>query len=250
MKKNSLNFKVFCFVIVLIVISFLIVFVLENNKVASNGKLVSRVSQYNVRKNEDDSIVGWIKISGTNIDYPVYLGNGFNKSYSSDIIWTNDTLSNGEKRKTILGHNLINLSNKPLVNSKRLSRFEDLMGYVYEDFTKEHLYVQYLDIDSEESLYKIYAVSFFESEDDNGESYKKKNDIENYIKTVKANSIYDFGIDVDYTDELITLSTCTRYFGLEGPTHFKVDARKVRKNEKINNYSVKKNSNYDIINEE
>lgn len=214
----------------------------------SNGELVSRVNRLKVARNDDENVVGWIKVNGTNIDYPVRIG--VLSESNKDIIWTNDTLGDGRNRKVILGHNLLNVSSKPLVNTKNLTRFEPLMAYVYQDFTEEHLYIQYVDIDSEESLYKIYAVSFYETNDDLGESYTNKEDINNYIKTVKSNSIYDFGVDVNYKDDLITLSTCTRFFGVKGPTHFKIDARRVRKNEKIDKYSVKKSCNYDIMNKE
>lgn len=214
----------------------------KNNK--SNGELFERTNRLNLARNEDESVVGWIKINGTNIDYAVHLGN--DKS-NSDIIWTNDTLANGENRKTVLGHNILNVSKKPLVNSEILTRFEPLMAYVYQDFVKEHLYIQYVDIDSEESLYKIYAINFYSAEEDVGESYTDVKDITNYIDKVRKTSIYDLDVDVNYQDELITLATCTRYFGATGPKHFKIDARKLRKNEKISNYSVKKSNNYDIM---
>ena len=114
----------------------------------------------------------------------------------------------------------------------------------------KNICIQYVDIDSEESLYKIYAISFYSGDEDVGESYTDEKDITNYIEKVRKASIYDLDVDVDYQDELITLATCTRYFGVNGPKHFKIDARKVRKNEKISNYSVKKSNNYDIMNKE
>lgn len=242
-KKRLLLIGCFLAVIVLI---FIVLLVIRNNG-KSNGELIPRANRLKVAHNDDENVVGWIKVNGTNIDYAVHLGNS---SSSSDIIWTNDTLSNGENRKMILGHNLLNVSSVPLVNSKSLTRFEPLMAYVYQNFTEDHLYIQYVDIDSEESLYKIYAVSFYHGPDDEGESYTDKDDITNYINTVRNNSIYKFDVDVNYEDELISLATCTRFFGIDGPMHFKIDARKLRKNEKISNYSVKKTSNYDIMNKE
>lgn len=244
-KKNTVIIIGACLVVIISSITFSKM--LQKNTVG-NGKLFPRENRLKVARSDDDNIVGWVKVNGTNIDYPVHLG--VTDSNNKDNIWTNDTLSNGENRKLILGHNLINISRKPLVNTKNLSRFEPLMAYVYQDFTKEHLYIQYVDIDSEESLYKIYAVSFYESSEDVGESYTEKDDINNYIKRVRDNSIYDFDVDVNYEDDLITLATCTRFFGIDGPTHFKIDARRVRKNEKIGNYSVKKSNNYDIMNKE
>lgn len=231
--------------IIFVIIGIFCAKIFKNDK--SNGELFPRTDRLRVYRNDDDSVVGWIKVNGTNIDYAVHLGN---TNSNNDIIWTNDTLANGENRKIVLGHNILNVSKKPLVNAKMLTRFEPLMAYVYQDFVQEHLYIQYVDIDSEESLYKIYAISFYSGDEDVGESYTDEKDITNYIEKVRKASIYDLDVDVDYQDELITLATCTRYFGVNGPKHFKIDARKVRKNEKISNYSVKKSNNYDIMNKE
>ncbi len=247
--KKRIIFIILSLFLVIISLS-VFLFLTKFKGTKGNGELVSRVSRFDMARDSDENIVGWIKINGTNIDYPVRLGNDLSSNHSEDIIWINDTLGNGRNRKVIFGHNILNVSSKPLIDSKRLTRFEPLMAYVYQDFTKEHLYIQYSDIDSKESLYKIYAVSFYETEDDNGESYLSKEEITNYINVVKEKSIYDFSVDVNADDSLITLATCTRFFGVNGPTHFKVDARKVRKNEKCENYSVKKTSNYVIINEE
>ena len=72
---------------------------------------------------------------------------------------------------------------------------------------------------------------------------------DNYIKEAKEDSIYDYDVDVNSSDEIISLITCTRYFGLNGKTQFRVDARKLRENEKIEKYSVSTNQNYDELNQ-
>ena len=59
--------------------------------------------------------------------------------------------------------------------------------------------------------------------------------------------IYNYDIDVNSKDKIISLITCTRYFGLYGKTQFRVDARMVRENEKIVKYKIETNQNYDII---
>ena len=51
-------------------------------------------------------------------------------------------------------------------------------------------------------------------------------------------------MDVNENDKLVSLKTCTRYFGLNDRNAFIIDARKVRKNEEIVKYEVKTNENY------
>lgn len=209
-------------------------------------EISSRKTEFANAKKTNDKTVGWVRIEGTNIDYPIQLGtNAKNENYK-DIIWTNDTVDQGT-RQVILGHNLLNVTSKPLVGDARLSRFEDLMSYVYEYFTKNHLYIQLTDENGEEALYKIYAVSFYNLREDVGTSYYEEKEIENYISEVRNKSWYQFDVDVNTKDELITLATCTRFYGEEDQNHFKVDARKLRKNEKAEKYSLKTTENYVII---
>ena len=54
-------------------------------------------------------------------------------------------------------------------------------------------------------------------------------------------------IEVDENDELITIKTCTRYFGAFEKQLFVIDARKVRNDEKIEKYKVKKDENFDML---
>ena len=137
------------------------------------------------------------------------------------------------------------VSSEPEIGNSEHIKFEQLMSFVYYDFAKENLYIQYSD-GKEEALYKIYAVSFNDIAYEYGQSYSKKK-INKYISDAKDISIYDYDVEVDENDKLISLITCTRYFGRYGKTQFRVDARRIRENEKISKYSVEINSNYDII---
>ena len=68
-----------------------------------------------------------------------------------------------------------------------------------------------------------------------------------YLEQIKELNIYDFDIDVDETDKLITLTTCTRMFGQFDKRQLVVVGRQLRENEKMNNYESKANKNYEEI---
>ena len=72
-------------------------------------------------------------------------------------------------------------------------------------------------------------------------------EVENYAAAAKENSLFDYDVDVLGTDKIVSLITCTRFFGLDGPTQFRVDVRKVRDDEKITKSKVTTTDNYDII---
>ncbi len=68
-----------------------------------------------------------------------------------------------------------------------------------------------------------------------------------YIKDSLANSLYDYGVEPTEDDKLITLSTCTRMFGVYDYYHLKVDG--VLINEKPLKKIVTKTEKYDTIEE-
>lgn len=214
-----------------------------NNEIYS---LESRVSNMDNTKILDSTTVGWLRVQGTSIDTPIVtLTDSISDNVDYDFLWLSSYYEDLENRKVIYGHNIRNVSSKPEIGNSEFIKFEDLMSFVYYDFAKENLYVQYSDYDGE-GLYKIYAVSFNYNYLEYGQSYKDS-ELSSYIKKAKEESIYDYEVDVNDSDEIISLITCTRYFGLLGQTQFRVDARKVRDGEKIVKYDVKTNDNYEKI---
>lgn len=208
--------------------------------------VLSRTSKISETKIADSPAIGWLRVQGTNIDTPIVIRTDeVEESVGYNYLWLSEYYFEGENRKVIYGHNLRNVSSYPEIGNEEHIKFEQLVSFSYYDFAKDNLYIQLSD-GKEETLYKIYAVTFNNLGNEYGQSYKQE-EIDSYIKDVKYNSIYNYDVDVDDSDELISLITCTRYFGKYEKTQFKVDARRVRKNEKIDKYSVETNSNYDII---
>ena len=64
---------------------------------------------------------------------------------------------------------------------------------------------------------------------------------------MKENSIYDYDVDVSEEDDFASVSTCTRMLGTDVYVNFFVVGRLMRKDEKYDNYIVKKNDNYKKI---
>ena len=77
-------------------------------------------------------------------------------------------------------------------------------------------------------------------------NYTKK-ETKEYIDKVKKESIYKFNVDTRDDDNLISLITCTRFFGPDKEAAFVVDARMLRQKEKARNYTVKTTDNYKKI---
>ena len=237
MKKKKKQVLVAAILLIaLLIIGLIISF---TNMFKSSYKVSDRTLKVREKSSEGYPVMGWVRVQGTNIDYPVLYAQDSNYSLNDvdiSFAWTNSSSTTLNDRVILHGHNIRNVSSKPLLNEKEFNDFEHLPSFLYYSFVKHN----------KNYLYKLYAVSMMdESEfyyDENMDSKTKKA----YIKESIEDSYFNFDIDVNSSDKLITLVTCTRFFGQKG-TIIKLDARMVREDEKVRNYKVSKNDSYKKI---
>ena len=196
-------------------------------------EIEERVEKVKTTKVEDRSSIGWVRVQGTNIDYPII---GVQLDSLDNFTWISPFYFSGDTRKVIYGHNMRNVSNEPLVAEPTHTRFEQLMSFANYNFAKDNLYIQVTE-DGENHLYKIFAVGFYSVEEEIGNSYSNEN-LSSYISNAEERSIYKYDIEVKDADDIISLITCTRFYGYDGKTQFRVDARRIREGEKTNQYLV------------
>lgn len=210
---------------------------------------VSNVERYASSDSSDYTTVGWLRVQGTNIDYPVIYAPDYDLSMKTDdFVWTEVSSDRLLNKVNIIGHNILNLSTHPLVTSENHKRFEQLMSFVYLDFVKENKYIQYTFQDKN-YIYKIFSISFVDHDDIGLYAFEDytKDEMNDYIQQSLQDSIFEFDIDVDEDDKIISLVTCTRMFGYGNDIEFRVDARLVREGEMKMNYGVQKSDKYQEI---
>lgn len=167
----------------------------------------------------NDDLVGWIKIEGTKIDYPVmqtpneadyYLHRDFTKEYSDrGCIYAREVcnLELPSDNITIYGHNMLDGS-----------MFAALHNYKNKDFWEDNSLI-FFDTLTERHTYKIFAVFKTLANVGEGFSYHQFVDAANeaefneFVSTCKKLSEYDTGITPVYGDKLICLSTCEYSLG-------------------------------------
>ena len=217
-------------------------------------KLVSRVNNISESKDTGDySTVGWLKIQGTNIDYPVIFSKTDDYEYPFTLesyAWPTSSDGKLHNITQIDGHNWMNLGSNITKHSDDFKRFEELMDFVYFDFAKENLYFQYTT-DGKDYLYKIFSTTFVTSRESSlylDDGYDDKDELLDHISDLKEFSIYDYDVDVNEYDSVISLRTCSKFFGNEEEVYdFIVSGRLVREDEKIDSYSVRRNKNYESV---
>ena len=76
-----------------------------------------------------------------------------------------------------------------------------------------------------------------------------KEEMLSQIKMFRESSLYDYDVDVNEDDDMVSIITCTRFFEGKKNINFQITGRRVRTEEKINNYKVTKNKNYKEVEE-
>ena len=192
------------------------------DKRADNGMLECYYSLYQ----QNNDMVGWIKIPDTPVDYPVvkysdnefYLHKNFNKEYQFSGIPFLDYQSNDESvNKIIYAHNM-----------KNGTMFASLADYEDKNFYDAHKNIMY-DTLYDKGEYEIVYAFTTKVGASNEFKYYDYADIESeerfneYVTQAKSRSFYDTGVNTVYGDSLITLSTCAYHTSNE---RFVVIARK------------------------
>ena len=170
---------------------------------------LSSVDFTNLLKQNKDTI-GWLIVNNTNVNYPVvqttnndyYLKHAFDRSSNSagwvyadfrnnfDVLSKNTVIyAHGRKDKVMFG-SLTNTLNSKWYKNKdnQIIQFSTLnYNTMWQIF----------------AIYKYEAESYYITTDfSSDESFME------FAKTMKNRSIYDFGIDLNKDDKILTLSTC------------------------------------------
>lgn len=246
MKKKQ---RVICLTVIIFILAFILYFVSTRPKI-SKFKLEDKTKQIEEVKKYGDTIVGWVTVEGTNIDLPVVQDNDLLNMQARDYdhISIYSIPGSNSNHVSFISHNIRNVSRKPIIHDDTMKGFEQLVSFIYPSFTAENQYIAYTDRDGNQAMYRVYAVALVNY--DQSASYKNvytEKEQEEYITKSKKESMYDMDIDVSKDDKLISLLTCTRFYGAKDIYSFRVDARKLRDDEKQELVKVKTNKNYEKI---
>ena len=157
--------------------------------------------KYDALFEQNNDFIGWIKIEGTNVNYPV-MKRSFDKSYSDyGVPYIDEACMTGISNNLVIyGHHM-----------NDGSMFADLCKYTDADFYKEHPTIAF-DTLSGLGKYEVVAVFKFNT---NRETFKYNEytlmdeaQFAEFMENIRARQIYDTGVTAEYGDQLLTLSTC------------------------------------------
>ncbi len=165
---------------------------------------------FNELKKKNADTVGWIKVNGTNINYPVvqtkdndyYLTHAYDKT-KNEAGWVyadfRNNMVNFDQNTIIYGHGRLN-------NTMFGSLKTILDGKWYNN--KDNYIVKF-STPTENTLWQVFSIY-----DIKAESYyitpnfSNEGDYTKFLNTLKSRSKKDFSASVNTKDKIITLSTC------------------------------------------
>lgn len=172
-----------------------------------------RIESYQRVKAVNEDTIGWVRIAGTAIDYPVmqtpddpdfYLTHGFDGEYSAyGMIYMDAGCSLKEECHNYLlyGHHM-----------KNGAMFASLEKYESEEYFREHPVIGF-DTLTETCEYEVAAVlklpaAMLTAEFSLMLAAQSQESYEALIRYARENSLYDTGIAVQWPEQLLTLTTC------------------------------------------
>ncbi|MCM1054827.1 MAG: class B sortase [Bacteroides sp.] len=207
---------------------------------------------------ENNDMVGWIK-AGHYINYPVMMREGLENtdyylyrnfygedSKSGSIFCDNHVPMEEANNLVLYGHNMqsgeyfAQLTHYYPYSSHYYS--DSLGGFdenAFLDYYAQYPTIQF-DTLYEEGTYKVFAGIFINTEDKDGYPYpyyrkrqfKSEYEFMDFIGNIMDRSTFYTDVDLEYGDQIITLSTCYYYpMGKNVDARFALFARKVREGE-------------------
>lgn len=174
------------------------------------------LAEYAALYQENENMVGWISAPDTQINYPVvqtpdepdyYLRRGFDGEYAvcgCPYVQENCDVNAPSDNIVIYGHNM-----------KNGSMFGELDKFESKDFWEDHKTLFFNTL-TDKQEYEIVAVFKTFVYSDSPEAFKyyrfvnaeSEEEYNAFIERCKELALYDTGVEAEYGDKLITLSTC------------------------------------------
>ena len=204
---------------------------------------------------QSPNIAGWIRVPNTSIDMPVYQWtdnnyyirtdnyNVYNR-YGTPFLDAYANKKTLSKNTVLHGHNFLD----GLI-------FSELHNYTEIDFLKENPVIEYSSL-YENYKWKIIAVFYTNGDSASDNDYlfyyvatsMGNNSFMEFYDEIQQRSLFHTGVDVQPTDKILTMNTCTRFFDINGVRangRLAVIARLVREGESetVDTSLIKANEN-------
>ena len=181
----------------------------KNNKYYNYMKINLIDVDFSKLKNINNEIKGWIKVEGTNINYPFvqtnnnsyYLTHSFDKSYNK-AGWVFMDYRNDVKN---LNKNTIFYAHGRADNTMFGSLRKTLKS---SWFNNKNNHIIRISTENENSSWQIFSVYKIPTTSDYLQIYFSDLEFEEFANKIISRSVFNFNTKINTDDKIITLSTC------------------------------------------
>lgn len=184
--------------------------ILEDAITIINEQEQKYIVDFKKLKEQNSDTVAYLRVNNTNINYVVvkgtdndyYLNHNFNKEYNVAgwiFVDYKNNLDGNDKNIVIYGHNM--------QDGSMFSQLKEILTSNWQNNTNKQIT---LITENKTLTYQIFSSYTIEAEDyyittnfQNDESFR------NFINTVSNRTYYNYNVEVNESDNILTLSTCT-----------------------------------------
>ncbi len=223
MKKGKTIVKIvmlICFILLIYSIYNIIMWYVDNNKNETIKEEINEIINnsednngidFKTLKEKNNEIIAYLKVNNTNIDYVVvkgsdnsyYLKHNLYKEYNRAgwiFMDFHNKLDGSDKNIVIYGHNTMDGT-----------MFGTLRNVIKKEwYENEENHIIQLVLENEILTYQVFSTYSIPVEDYYINTiFKDNNEFNKFVNTLKNRSVYNYGVEVNGEDSILTLSTCT-----------------------------------------
>lgn len=181
----------------------------EVNQYSNSENILLKSVNFEKLKDINEDTVGWIKVNGTKINYPIvktdnnnyYLNHSYNKKVNSAgwiFLDYRNNLDNFSKNTIIYGHGRMN-------NTMFGSLKQVVQNKWYTN--KNNHYINILT-PTTNSTWEVFSTYTIEPESYYIKTKFTDNEYLEFLNTLKNRSVYNYNVTLSETDNILTLSSC------------------------------------------
>lgn len=181
-----------------------------NSDINDNETIETIDLDLNNLKNINSDTVAYLKVESTNINYPVvksndneyYLNHSFNKNKNQEgwiFLDYRNNINNLDNNTIIYGHNRL--------TGTMFGTLKNLLNKSYQESTNHYIY---LTTENNNYVFEVFSAYITSNESYYLKTtFKDDNEYLEFLNTLKSRSTYNFNIELNSDDKIITLSTCS-----------------------------------------
>lgn len=181
-----------------------------NSDINDNETIETMDLDLNNLKNINSDTVAYLKVESTNINYPVvkssdneyYLNHSFNKNKNQEgwiFLDYRNNINNLDNNTIIYGHNRL--------TGTMFGTLKNLLNKSYQESTNHYIY---LTTENNNYVFEVFSTYITSNESYYLKTtFKDDNEYLEFLNTLKSRSTYNFNIELNSDDKIITLSTCS-----------------------------------------